>query len=131
MTIFYNHQYVFFKPLLEWKSSCVCYKLKNEKVKTQNIKHVIGIKVTFLLEIKLQKYFCLAKYDHFSVVIFPFWTSIRKGMCMQMPGLKQLEKNAFKINSQNINQEICLQVTFTLEMKLQKYIFFRKIWQFF
>ena len=27
------------------------------------------------------------------------------------------------MNSQNINQEICIQVTFSLEIKLQKYIF--------
>ena len=39
---------------------------------------------------------------------------------------KQLEKNVFTINSQNINQEICIQVTFSLEIKLQKYIFFAK-----
>ena len=36
---------------------------------------------------------------------------------------KQVENNAFTINSQNINQEICIQVIFTLEIKLQKYIF--------
>ena len=38
----------------------------------------------------------------------------------------QLEKNAFTINSQNINQEICIQLTFTLEIKLQKTFFFVK-----
>ena len=39
---------------------------------------------------------------------------------------KQLEKNAFTINSQNTNQEICIQVTFSLEIKLQKYVFLAK-----
>ena len=36
---------------------------------------------------------------------------------------KQPQKKEFTIDSQNINQEICIQVTFTKEIKLKKYIF--------
>ena len=39
---------------------------------------------------------------------------------------KELENNAFTINIQNIDKEICIQVTFALEIKLQKYTFFAK-----
>ena len=39
--------------------------------------------------------------------------------------IKQLKKKAFTINSQNIDQEIDIQVTFILQIKLQKYIFYQ------
>ena len=41
-------------------------KTKAFKTKEENIKQTIGIQVTFISEIKLQKHFLLAKYDHFS-----------------------------------------------------------------
>ena len=40
---------------------------------------------------------------------------------------KKPENNAFTISSQNIDKEICIQVTFTLEIKLQKYIFLQNM----
>ena len=43
---------------------------------------------------------------------------------------KQLEKKLFTINIQNINHEICIQVTLTLEIKLQKYIFSQRVTNF-
>ena len=43
---------------------------------------------------------------------------------------EELKKKAFTVNSQNIKQPIVIQVTFILEVKLQKYIFI-KIQHFF
>ena len=40
---------------------------------------------------------------------------------------KKPENNAFMINGQNIDKEICIQVTFTLEIKLQKFIFLQNM----
>ena len=40
---------------------------------------------------------------------------------------KELEKKAFTINSRNMNQEIGIRVTFTLEINLSKYIFYQKL----
>ena len=40
---------------------------------------------------------------------------------------KQLENNAFTISIQNIDKEICIQVTFALEIKLQKYTFLQNM----
>ena len=55
------------------------------------------------------------------MIMYPFWTTVRN--VLTYGTTKQLEKNAFTIIRQNINQEICIQVTFGLEIKLQKYIF--------
>ena len=43
---------------------------------------------------------------------------------------KEMTKKGFTINSQKINKKNGIDVIFMLEMKLQNYIFFSKIWPF-
>ena len=64
----YNHCFqallwVFFNPLLGWECAYVCHKLKRKvfRVKSRNIKEVIGVKVTFISENKHQKEHFLSK----------------------------------------------------------------------
>ena len=47
--------------------------------------------------------------------------------CAYVRATKELKKKAFRINGQNKNLEIAIQMTFILETKHQKYIFLSKL----
>ena len=51
---------VHFELLLGWECAYVCHNIKTEKKasdeKRENIKQAIGIQITFIMEIKLEKY---------------------------------------------------------------------------
>ena len=74
--VFLQNMAIFF-PLMSFLNPCKdgnvhrCSKTKEVKVKAfkateEKIKQKIGLQGIFILEIKLQKYIFLAKYDHFS-----------------------------------------------------------------
>ena len=62
-------------------------------INSKNIEQTIGILVTFISEMKLQKEKLLAKYDWFFCRhMCPFWTPVRMGISMGMPQLKNWKR---------------------------------------
>ena len=84
-------------------------KKKRLPVNSQNIKQEIDIQVTFIFENKALKVHFLANYEDFCAANVSF--------------LKPCQDGIYTMISQNIYQEIGIQVTFILEIKLEKYIF--------
>ena len=81
---------------------------------SQNIKQEIGIQVAFITEKKLQKeHFLAKKHCHLGDLCVHF------GNVPTHATTKELKKMAFKINSQNIKQNIGIQVIFISEIKPQ------------
>ena len=85
----------------------------------QNIKKAIAIKLSFSLQIKLQKGLFSAKYDlsfnywcvHFDPVFGWDWDKYITSL--------ELQRKEFAVNCQNINKEANVQLNFTLNIKLQ------------
>ena len=97
---------------------------KEFTINSNNIKEGIGIQVTFLLEIKLQKEHSKV-WQFIQLLTCLFSTLFRMRMWIHMPRLKK-KKKVCTINSYNKNQEIGTQVTIILEIKHQMYIFIKK-----
>ena len=97
---------------------------KEFMINSNNIKEGIGIQVTFLLEIKLQKEHSKV-WQFIQLLTCLFSTLFRMRMCIRMPRLKK-KKKVCTINSHNKNQEIGTQVTNILEIKHQMYIFIKQ-----
>ena len=97
-------------------------------VNNQNIKQATGIQVTFILGNKLQKEHYFSNiWRFFQRLTRPFSTLVKMGMWIRMTWPKSCKRRQFTTISQNKNQKTGIQVTFILEIKLQKYIFFIKI----
>ena len=97
------------------------------------MKEAIGIQVTFMLEIKIQKYIFSKFWALFQRLMSTFCTTIRMGIYIRMPQpkIKIIKNKSLAVNSQNIKQEMGIQVTFISEKKLQREQFLPKYECFF
>ena len=76
-----------------------------------------------MLEIKLQKYPSFANYHRFVAANVSFLKLCWDGDVPTYATNKKLKKKEFQATGENIKQIIVIQVTFILEIKLEKYIF--------
>ena len=104
---------------------------------SKNIEEAIDIQVIFHLEFKILNIYSNI-WLFFQLLICPFFQTLLRWecayiyrnlnvhtytatwMCIHIPQPNNLKMKAFTINSQNKNQEISIDMTFILEIKLQK-----------
>ena len=86
------------------------------------MKQGIGIQVTFILEIKLQKYIFFSKYVYFFLTMRHFETLLGWHSASVYHNLST-KKKGFTLKSDNLEGTIDIQVAFSVEIKLEKYIF--------
>ena len=68
------------------------------------------------------KVYFFAKYDHFLTVNVPFLNPCYDRNVHAYAMTKEVRKKAFNAKGENKKQTSAIQVTFILEIKLQKYI---------
>ena len=107
---------------LVWSQDVVTFLRRPEDVLKTSVSAGC-IQVTFSFEIKLQKYIFFAKYDHFSTASVPFSNPCYDRNVHTYAMTKEARRKAFNAKGENIKQTSAIQVTFILEIKLQKYIF--------
>ena len=116
-----------FEPLLGWEQAYVSHDYRIEKGeihdKQSEYNQENGIQVNVLLEIKLQKCVFVAKYEHFSAANVSFVEPVLVWESIYVCHNQRTAKKPFAVNNQDTNQATDIQVTFMLEIKLQKYIF--------
>ena len=84
---------------------------------SQNIEQAFGIQVTFITEIKPEKKRFLTKKIVFLVTFAFVPKPCLDGNVPAYATTIELKKIAFKINCQNIKENVGIQVTFILEIK--------------
>ena len=85
------------------------------------MKEAIGIQITLDLEFKLQKIHLQQNITIFSATHSCILNRFQDGNVDTHPMTSELEKNEFMVYGHNIKQVYDIQVTFILEIKLQKY----------
>ena len=93
-------------------------KEKAFRAKGNNMKQTIGIQVAFISENKPQKEQFLDKYGCFLATYASILNPCYDGNVHTHDRNKEVNKKAFTINSQKINQEIVIQVTFIFKINL-------------
>ena len=59
------------------------------------------------------------------LLIHPLWTPVLMGSWLHIPQLENCKTKIFKAKEENIKQAIGIQVSFILEINLQKYSFWQ------
>ena len=83
---------MYFEHILGWECAYLCHNPRTEKEdvydKYREHKTSKGIEATFTLEFKLQSTFFIRIGPFFQQHMHIFWTTVRMGMCIRMPQLK-------------------------------------------
>ena len=86
------------------------------RINSKNIKQAFSVQVIFITEIKLQKEHFLAKEKSIFVNLFVDFEPLLGWNVPTYATTKELKKMAFEINSQNIEQNFEILVTFITEI---------------
>ena len=117
----------YFEPLLGWECAYVCYDLRNEKkaftVNRENIKQTIAVQVTFILKKKLSNYIFYQNLAIFSATYVSNLNPCYDGNVHPYATTQKLKKKGSALKGRNIKEATGIQVTFMLEIEIQKYIF--------
>ena len=87
------------------------------------MKQRIGIQVTFILEIKLQKYIFFYQNTSIFFLTMRLFEPLLGWHSASVYHDLRTKKKEFTLKSDNLEGTIDIQVTFSLEIKLEKYIF--------
>ena len=90
-----------------------------------NTKQAFGIQVTFILKIKLHKYFFKQNLTISLATDGSILSWCYTGNLDTYATTKEPKKKVCTINNQNENQKLGMQVTFILKINLEMYIFIK------
>ena len=104
------------------------YELKKKAFTTnsQNLKQAIGMQMILIFQVKFQKKIFQQNITISSASYVFILNPCQDGNVDPYTTTQELKKNAFKLNSEIIKQIIGTQLTFILEIKLQKELLLEK-----